>query len=209
MIILPELPYGYDSLSPTMSSDTLHTHHDKHHAKYVETANKLVADNGLEGRSLEDLIAEAEKRDLKKLFNNVAQAWNHAFFWDCMTPSHRAPGGELAAAIDKGFGGLAGLKEKFVDEGVNHFASGWVWLAVDGGQLVVLSTHDAATLGHDKRVPLLVCDLWEHAYYIDYKQDRKGFLEKWFDGLANWALAEGQYAAAQGQGQAWSYPTAG
>jgi Fe-Mn family superoxide dismutase len=205
MIILPELPYAYDALSPTISADTMHTHHDKHHAKYVETANTLVADAGLQGRSVEDIIAEAERRGLPKLFNNAAQAWNHAFFWDCMTPNRRAPNGEIVGAIGKAFGDLAGLKQRFVEEGVNHFASGWVWLAANGAELAVLSTHDAGTLAHDRRTPLLVCDLWEHAYYLDYKQDRKGFLERWFDKVANWEFAEGQYAAAQGRNQPWTF----
>jgi Fe-Mn family superoxide dismutase len=204
MIILPELPYAYDALSPTISADTMHTHHDKHHAKYVDVANQLVKENGLEGRSLEDVIAEAEKRNLKKLFNNAAQAWNHSFFWDCMTDERREPRGELLAAIEQAFGGLAGLKQKFVDEGANHFASGWAWLAADGAELVVLSTHDAGTLAHDAKTPLLVCDVWEHAYYLDYKQDRKSFLERWFDTVADWEFAEAQYAAAQGRHEAWT-----
>jgi Fe-Mn family superoxide dismutase len=208
MIILPELPYAYEALSPTISADTMRTHHDRHHAKYVETANKLVADAGLEGRSVEDIIAEAERRGLTKLFNNAAQAWNHAFFWDCMTPDHRAPSGEIVGAIEQAFGDLAGLKQKFVDEGVDHFASGWVWLAADGAELTVLSTHDAGTLAHDRRTPLLVCDLWEHAYYLDYKQDRKGFLERWFDNVADWEFAEAQYAAAQGRHEPWSFQLA-
>jgi Fe-Mn family superoxide dismutase len=205
MITLPELPYAYDALSPTISAETMLTHHDKHHAKYVETANKLVAENGLEGRSVEDVIAEAERRGLTKLFNNAAQAWNHAFFWDCMTPKRRDPQGELASAITRAFGGLDGLKQKFVAEGADHFASGWAWLAADGAELVVLSTHDAGTLAHDPRTPLLVCDVWEHAYYLDYKQDRKGFIERWFDTVANWEFAEAQFAAAQGRQEPWTF----
>lgn len=208
MITLPELPYAYDALSPTLSGETLHVHHDKHHAKYVETANRLVAEAGLEGLSLEDVIAEAERRGLAKLFNNAAQAWNHAFFWDCMTPARRDPRGDLKAAIDRAFGGLAGLKERFVAEGADHFASGWAWLAADGAELAVLSTHDAGTLAHDRRTPLLVCDVWEHAYYLDYKQDRKTFIERWFDSVANWAFAEDQFAAAQGRNAPWTFKQA-
>ncbi len=205
MITLPELPYAYDALSPTLSADILHVHHDKHHAKYVETANKLAPEHGLEGRSLEEIIAEAERQGLTKLFNNAAQAWNHAFFWDCMAPARRDPQGELAAAIGQAFGGLAGLKEKFVQEGADHFASGWVWLAAEGSALTVLSTHDGGTLAHDPRTPLLVCDVWEHAYYLDYKQDRKAFLERWFDNIVNWAFAEAQYAAALGRQEPWTF----
>jgi Fe-Mn family superoxide dismutase len=207
MITLPDLPYAYGALSPTLSSDILHVHHDKHHAKYVDVGNAVAKELGLEGATVEELIAEAVKRDHKKLFNNAAQAWNHAFFWDCMTPSRRDPQGALAAAIEA-FGGLAGLKEKFVAEGANHFASGWAWLAAEGSNLVVLSTHDAGTLANDSRTPLLLCDVWEHAYYLDYKQDRQGFLERWFDTLANWEFAEAQFAAARGGQKAWAYQKA-
>jgi len=208
MIKLPELPYAYDALQPVLSADTLHAHHDKHHAKYVETANKLIAETGLEGKTLEQVIAEADARGLRKLFNNAAQAWNHAFFWDCMTPDRRDPDGDLAAAIEAGFGKLGDLRTRFVQEGVDHFASGWVWLAADGGTLTVLSTHDAGTLAGDRRTPLLVCDLWEHAYYLDHKQDRQGFLEGWFDQLANWSFAQAQFAAAQGRQAPWRFQLA-
>jgi Fe-Mn family superoxide dismutase len=208
MITLPELPYDYEALQPTISADTLHVHHDKHHAKYVETANKLAAEAGLDGRSVEEIVAEAERRGLTKLFNNAAQAWNHAFFWSCMTPERRAPGGDLARAIESAFGGQDGLRAKFVQEGADHFASGWVWLAADGASLSVLSTHDGGTLAHDSRTPLLVCDVWEHAYYLDYQQDRKTFLEQWFDMVAHWGFAESQFAAAQGRHAPWRFQMA-
>jgi Fe-Mn family superoxide dismutase len=208
MIVLPELPYAYDALQPTISADTMHTHHDKHHAKYVDTANSLAKENGLDGRSVEELVAEAERRGLKKLFNNAAQAWNHAFFWDCMTPERRDPQGELVGAIKGAFGDLAGLRAKFVQEGADHFGSGWVWLVADGGDLAVTTTHDGGTMAHDPRTPLLVCDVWEHAYYLDYKQDRKSFLERWFDNLADWEFAEAQLAAAQGRHEPWTFQDA-
>jgi Fe-Mn family superoxide dismutase len=202
MITLPPLPYAYDSLEPTVSATTMHTHHDKHHAKYVDVGNQLAKENGLEGKSVEELIAAAQEKELKKLFNNAAQAWNHAFFWESMTPDYAAPAGDLAAAIER-FGGLAALKERFVEEGANHFASGWAWIGAEGGELKVLSTHDAATLAVGGPVPILVCDVWEHAYYLDYKQDRKGFLEKWFDTVANWAFAAERLAAGD---QRWVHP---
>jgi Fe-Mn family superoxide dismutase len=208
MIKLPDLPYAYDALEPTVSATTMRTHHDKHHAKYVEVANQLIAENGLEGRSLEEVIAAAEDQGLKKLFNNAAQAWNHAFFWDCMAPERRDPSGEFAEAVKAAFGDLAGLKAKFVQEGADHFASGWVWLAADGADLVVLSTHDGGTLAHKGPTPLLVCDVWEHAYYLDYKQDRKSFLERWFDTVADWEFAAAQFAAAQGRHERWSFDEA-
>jgi Fe-Mn family superoxide dismutase len=205
MIRLPDLAYAYEALEPTVSAATMRTHHDKHHAKYVEVANQLIAENGLDDLSLEAVIEAAEARGLGKLFNNAAQAWNHAFFWDCMTPERREPSGELAQAIAAAFGDLAGLKARFVQEGADHFASGWVWLGVEGGALTVLSTHDGGTLAHKGPTPLLVCDVWEHAYYLDYRQDRKSFLELWFDTVANWEFAAAQFAAAQQCGARWTF----
>lgn len=208
MIRLPPLPYAYEALEPTLSAETMRTHHDKHHAKYVETVNKLAPEAGLGDADLETIIREAEGRKLTKLLNNAGQAWNHAFFWDGMTPEQGEAGGDLAGAIGEAFGGVAGLREAFVKEGASHFGSGWVWLAADAGRLSVLSTHDGETLAGKAQTPLLVCDLWEHAYYLDYKQDRKGFLERWFDTLANWRFAEAQLAAAQGRGEPWQFKMA-
>ncbi len=205
MFKLPDLPYGYEALEPTISSATMHLHHDKHHARYVTVTNDILKDNASPG-SLEDVILKAAGGD-KKLFNNAAQAWNHAFFWDIMTPTTGKPSGDLAKLVDGFEGGADGLKAKFVAEGVGHFGSGWVWLASDGETLQVLSTHDGENLlTRQGLTPLLVCDLWEHAYYLDYKNDREGFLKAWYDKLANWELAGKQLAAAQGSGQAWTYP---
>lgn len=202
MYTLPELPYAYEALEPTVSANTLHFHHDKHHAAYVTALNGLL--NGDDKGSLEEVIKTAAPG---KVFNNAAQAWNHAFFWDAMSPEKTAPGAELAAAITETFGDLAALKTAFVTEGVGHFASGWVWLVAEGGKLKVISTHDAATTVTEEGVtPLLVCDVWEHAYYLDHQNNRKGFLEAWFDTLANWTLADSQFAAAKGAGEAWRYP---
>ncbi|HEY8573059.1 superoxide dismutase [Phenylobacterium sp.] len=205
MIKLPPLPYAYEALEPAISAETMRTHHDKHHAKYVEAVNKLAGEAGLDGRDLEAIIAGAEARKATKLLNNAGQAWNHAFFWDCMTPERGAPGGELESAIGETFGTLEGLRDAFVKEGADHFGSGWVWLACDQGRLSVLSTHDGGTLANRPQTPLLVCDLWEHAYYLDYKQDRKTFLERWFDTVANWAFAESQLEAAQGRHEPWHF----
>ena len=207
MLLLPSLPYGYDDLAPVLSGDTLRTHHDKHHKAYVEKANTLAKAAGLSDLSLEDLVREARRRGDQGLFNNAAQAWNHGFFWESMSPRSGAPSGALKTAIEKAFGGLDGLKKKFVDEGVGHFASGWVWLTAGASGLEVISTHDADdTLAKAAEFPLLVCDLWEHAYYLDYKNDRPGFLNRWFDDLANWSFAERQLAAKGGQGSAYRYP---
>ena len=201
MFKLPELPYGYDALQPTVSEITMRTHHDKHHKAYVDTTNTLVGEKGLAGKTMEEVVKFAKDKGETKLFNQSGQAWNHAFFWECMTPDAKKPEGELAKAIDGAFGSLADLKTKFVAEGVGHFASGWVWIVSEGGALKVISTHDADTALVHGVTPILVCDLWEHAYYLDYKNLRKDFLEKWFDGVANWAFAAKQLA-----GDAYRYP---
>lgn len=205
MFKLPDLPYAYEALQPTMSSETLHLHHDKHHARYFTVMNEILADKGDVG-SLEDVVLNAAKNGEKKLFNNAAQAWNHTFFWNSMTPDKAAPQGDLAAAIEA-FGGLEALKTKFVDEGFAHFGSGWVWLAADkSGALSVVQSHDGENLLGKDLTPLLVADLWEHAYYVDFKNDRKAFLGAWFDALPNWAFAAQQLAAAKGQGPVWKHP---
>jgi Fe-Mn family superoxide dismutase len=208
MFELPDLPYAYDALQPVISDKTLHFHHDKHHAAYVKTVNELTNTAADAGKSLEDVVRGAVKAGNKKLCNNAAQAWNHAFFWESMTPIAGPPPSELAAAIAGAFGDLKGLKEKFVAEGAAHFGSGWVWLVSDAaGKLEVRSTHDADdTLTNEGATPLIVCDLWEHAYYLDHQNDRKGFLEAWFDRLPNWAFAARQYAAVRGAGETWRYP---
>ena len=207
MFVLPELPYAYDALAPLISRETLHTHHDKHHRTYVDKTNDLAAKAGLAGRSLEEVVREAHKRGDKTLFNNAAQAWNHAFFWEAMRPAGgAAPGGELAQLIQD-FGGQQALNDAFVEEGFGHFASGWVWLVTGSEGLKVISTHDAEdTLIREGLFPLLVCDVWEHAYYLDYKNDRKAFLERWFESLANWDFAAAQLAAADGRGAGFRYP---
>lgn len=204
--ILPPLPYAADALEPTVSATTMQTHHGKHHQKYVDVTNELLATH-VHGpfATLEEVVRHAADAGEAKLFNNAGQAWNHGFFWQSMTPEQAAPAGDLAAAIEA-FGGLPALKTRFVEEGVGHFASGWVWIVVRGDALEVISTHDADTALIKDGTPLLVCDLWEHAYYLDYKQDRKGFLEAWFDTVANWAFAAEQLQAAKAGADGWRYP---
>jgi Fe-Mn family superoxide dismutase len=210
MYVLPELPYAHDALAPFVSSDTLHTHHGKHHKAYVDKMNDLAAKAGLAGKPVEEVVREANRKGDKALFNNAAQAWNHAFFWRCMRPAGGSgPSGDLLRAIDEAFDGLDALKEAFVTEGVGHFASGWVWLVAGAEGLKVISTHDADdTLVREGLTPLLVCDLWEHAYYLDYKNDRKTFLTRWFENIANWDFAAEQLAAANGKGEGYRYPAA-
>jgi Fe-Mn family superoxide dismutase len=208
MFILPALPYAYDALTPTLSANTLHFHHDKHHATYVKTLNQILDAAGQTPDSLEDVIRSSGKADNAKLFNNAAQAWNHAFFWESMSPERQKPDGDLAAAIKAAFGDLGSLKEAFTKAGAEHFGSGWAWLiATHDGTLKVISTHDAHDTVSDEAVtPLLVCDVWEHAYYLDYQNDRRGFLEAWFDGVANWRFAGSQFQAATSGRGAWRYP---
>jgi superoxide dismutase, Fe-Mn family len=207
MFILPDLPYPYDALSPALSADTLQTHHGKHHKAYVDKANELAAKAGLAGRPLEEVVREARRRSDDKLFNNAAQAWNHAFFWECMTPQPQPPGDRLAPEIERAFGSFDAFAKAFAEEGVNHFASGWVWLVTGPEGLQVISTHDADdVLVREGLFPLLVCDLWEHAYYLDYKNDRPGFLKRWLAEAANWGFAERQLEASSGRGEVFRYP---
>lgn len=207
MIELPKLPYAHSALEPVISAETMKLHHGKHHATYVKKANALAEAAGFDDLSLEELVVEAKAKGEKKLYNNAAQAWNHAFFWESMIAQPLTPEGELGSAIETAFGDLAALKTKFVEEGTNHFGSGWVWLAASGDTLKVISTHDADDLlTASGDVPLLVCDLWEHAYYLDHKNDREAFLGQWFDKLANWQFAATQLSAAKHGQPGYTYP---
>jgi Fe-Mn family superoxide dismutase len=214
MFILPKLPYDYDALEPAISADTLQFHHDKHHKAYVEKTNKLAPKAGLENRTLEEVVREASGKGDKGLFHNAAQAWNHGFFWNCMAPRDgrggKGPSGDLARMIAQAFGGFDAFREAFIEEGAGHFGSGWVWLVTRSEGLKVISTHDADdTLVKDGLFPLLVCDLWEHAYYLDYQNDRESFLKRWIGDVANWSFAADQLSAANGQGQGYRYPRPG
>jgi superoxide dismutase, Fe-Mn family len=203
---LPPLPYDYGALAPTVSEETMRTHHDKHHAAYVEKLNKLLGEGEGKGRTLEEVVRKAEPGSA--LFNNAGQAWNHGFFWESMAPTRTSPGVALVKAIDREFGSAAALGEQFVKTGKSQFGSGWVWLVARGEMLEVVSTHDAGTpITEGGVTPILTCDVWEHAYYLDYKQDRGSFLRKWFETVANWEFAGRQYATACGEGGGgWRYP---
>lgn len=193
MFTLPKLPYTQDALEPHISAETMNTHHGKHHQKYVDTLNGLVKGTAHEDATLEDVINAtkgAKNADENKIFNNAAQHWNHSFLWQSMTPDYdRTTDDAVLNAIDAEFGNFDAFKKAFVEEGVGHFGSGWVWLVAGNARLEIMSTHDAdLPLAHGKHA-LLTCDLWEHAYYLDYKSDRKGFLETFVDKLANWDFA--------------------
>ncbi|MBL8556191.1 MAG: superoxide dismutase [Phenylobacterium sp.] len=205
MIVLPALPYAYDALQPVVSETTMRTHHDKHHARYVEVTNQMLADTPGEQGPLEQVVTRAWHRGARKLFNNAAQALNHGFFWDCMSPHLAPPSGDLAQALGRAFGGDA--RAEFIAQGLGHFGSGWVWLTAERGVLSIVTTHDGDTvLRHEGVTPLLVCDLWEHAYYLDYRNDRGAYLSGWWDGAANWAFAQRQYEASLGRAEGWAYP---
>jgi Fe-Mn family superoxide dismutase len=184
---LPALPYAADALAPYMSAETLEFHHGKHHKAYVDKTNGLIAGKDLDGQKLSEVIKAAKASGEKGLFNNSAQIWNHSFFWQCLSPEKQAPTGKLAAMITDAFGTPEELVKKLVEESTNHFASGWGWLVLDGDALKVTSLHDADTpVAYEGMQPLLTLDVWEHAYYIDYRNARPKYLEAVTANLINW-----------------------
>jgi Fe-Mn family superoxide dismutase len=195
-LTLKPLPFAYSALEPAMSAETLKAHHDKHHAKYVKTVNELIKDTKYADMSLEEIVHAAHDDGDKKLFNNAAQVWNHDLFWNSLTPEYAKPSTALAAAIDASFGSLKQFNDAFVEKGVAHFGSGWLWLVANGRKLELIDLHDADTpLVHGKSA-ILTCDLWEHAYYLDTQSDRKAFLTGFIKKLANWENAATLFAAA-------------
>jgi Fe-Mn family superoxide dismutase len=188
---LDPLPYAENALEPHISARTLGFHYGKHHRGYVDNLNKLIAGTPLAGRSLEEIVAEtAGKPDKTAVFNNAAQVWNHDFFWRSMRPGGGgAPAGALLAAIEKSFGSFDEFKKAFAAAGTGQFGSGWVWLVQDGGGLEIVATSNADTPAARGRNALLTCDVWEHAYYLDYQNRRKDFVEVFLEHLANWEFA--------------------
>ena len=185
--LLPELPFDRDALGPHMSAETLDFHHGKHHKAYVDKANGMVGGSDLEGASLVEAIRAAKERGDKPLFNNTAQIWNHSFFWQCLAPAGSTrPSGKLREMIGSDFGGEEQLLEQLAKESVNHFASGWGWLILNNGKLEVTSLHDADTPVAHGMTPLLTIDVWEHAYYIDYRNDRPKFVKTILENIINW-----------------------
>ena len=184
---LPALPYDKGALAPHMSAETLEFHHGKHHKAYVDKTNGFVVEKGLDGLKLSEVIRKARETGDKGLFNNSAQVWNHSFFWQCLSPEKQAPTGKLADLINDGFGSADALVKALVTESTNHFASGWGWLVLDGGKLKVTSLHDADTpVVYDGMLPLLTIDVWEHAYYVDYRNARPAYLDAVSANLINW-----------------------
>jgi superoxide dismutase, Fe-Mn family len=186
---LPPLPYAKDALEPHMSAETFDYHYGKHHQTYVDNLNKLVAGTEHEGASLEDIIKAADNPS--PLFNNAAQVWNHTFFWHSMKPGGGGePSGELAEKLSSAFGSVDDFRKEFTEAAVTQFGSGWAWLAHDGSGLKVMKTANAdLPLKHDAQA-LVTVDVWEHAYYIDYRNARPKFVETWLANLINWDEVE-------------------
>lgn len=191
---LPNLPFERDALEPFMSAETLDFHYGKHHKAYVEKTNALLADKGGKagGGSLVEVVRQARQSGDNKLFNNAAQIWNHSFFWQCLAPKQgQKPGGKLMRMIDESFGSADDMLKALHEEAVNHFASGWAWLVLDRDTIKITSLHDADTpVAHDGMVPLFTLDLWEHAYYIDYRNERPRFAETVLSNIVNWEFVE-------------------
>lgn len=189
---LPELPYAKDALAPHISAETLEFHHGKHHAAYVKKTNGMIEDKtDLRSAALVEVIRKARRDGDSKLFNNSAQIWNHSFFWQCLAPGGQKPGGKLKQMIEDGFGGTDQMLQKLEEEAVNHFSNGWAWLVLDRDQLKITSLHDADTpLVHEGMVPLFTLDVWEHAYYIDYRNERPKFVSSVLKNIINWDFVE-------------------
>ncbi len=194
---LEDLPYAYDALAPYMSAETLEFHHDKHHQAYVTNGNKLLEGSGLEGKSLEEIVKESYGTNAG-LFNNAGQHLNHLHFWKWMKPNGGGSSlpGVLAKKVDEDLGGFDKFRADFINAGLTQFGSGWAWLAVKGGKLVVMKTPNGENPIVHGATPILGCDVWEHSYYIDYRNARPKYLEAFVDNLINWEYVEELYSKA-------------
>ncbi|MBO9588237.1 superoxide dismutase [Devosia sp.] len=188
---LPPLPYAYDALGPYMSAETLEFHHDKHHQAYVTNGEKLLEGSGLEILPLEDIVKESFGKN-QGLFNNAGQHYNHVHFWNWMKPNgggNKLPG-KLQAAVDSDLGGFDKLRADFIAAGTTQFGSGWAWISVKNGKLEISKTANGESPLVYGGKPILGVDVWEHSYYIDYRNARPKYLEAWFDNLVNWEHVE-------------------
>jgi len=188
---LPKLPFAKSALEPLMSHETLEFHYGKHHKGYVDKLNTLIVGTPFENTTLEATIKYASGA----IFNNAAQAWNHTFFWNSLTPEKRKPRGELLAEIESHFHSVDGLLSEFRKKALAAFGSGWVWLIEDRGHLRIETTHDGDNFVRGGERPLITCDLWEHAYYIDCRNERAKYIEG-FVKMINWEFAQNNFAAA-------------
>jgi len=189
-IALPPLPYARDALEPYMSGETLDYHYGKHHKGYVDKLNSLISGTEFGDASLEELVAESAG----EIFNNAAQVWNHTFFWNCLSPRRQSPGRDVSKALEA-LGGLESLQTQFDKAASGLFGSGWTWLVKDArGSLKIMTTSNANTPVREGHVALLTCDLWEHAYYIDHRNDRAAYLKSFWP-LVNWKFVAANLAA--------------
>jgi superoxide dismutase, Fe-Mn family len=189
-IALPPLPYAKDALEPYMSRETLEYHYGKHHKGYVDKLNRLISGTEFADASLEELVAESAG----EIFNNAAQVWNHTFFWNCLSPRRQSPGREVSKALEA-LGGLESLQTQFDKAASGLFGSGWTWLVKDArGSLKIMTTSNANTPVREGHVALLTCDMWEHAYYIDHRNDRAAYLQSFWP-LVNWEFVAANLAA--------------
>lgn len=189
---LPELPYAKDALQPHISAETLGFHHGKHHQTYVTNLNKFVEGSDLEGKSLEEIIMiSAKDTSMGGIFNNSAQVWNHTFFWNCMKPNGGGdPSASLMGKIVAAFGSMDAFKAEFKQAAITQFGSGWAWLVEESGALTITKTANAdLPMAHGQKA-LLTCDVWEHAYYLDYQNRRPDFIQTFLDELVNWDFVE-------------------
>jgi len=190
-VTLPALPYARDALAPHISAETIDFHYSKHHQAYVTNLNNLIKDTPLDGQSLEEII----KTSAGGIFNNAAQVWNHTFYWNCLAPNAGgAPSGKLLEAINAAFGSFDKFKEEFSKTAITTFGSGWGWLVQKpDGSLALASTSNAGTPLTTSDRALLTCDVWEHAYYVDYRNMRPKYVEAFWN-LVNWSFVESQMA---------------
>ncbi len=195
---LPPLPYPKNALEPHLSERTMEFHHDRHHQAYVTNLNNLVKGSPMESQSLEQIIKATYKDSSKTgVFNNAAQVWNHTFFWHSMKPhGGGAPTGNVAAAITRDCGGIDKFKEQFKTTAVGQFGSGWAWLVSDKGQLEIIGTPNAVDPLAEGQTALLTCDVWEHAYYLDFQNRRPDFVQTFLDHLINWDFVAQNLAKA-------------
>lgn len=191
---LPELPYARDALLPHISAETLEYHHGKHHNAYVANLNGLIEGTELAGKSLEEIVMASDGGT----FNNAAQVWNHSFYWQCMKPGGGgSPSGELAGALDREFGSFQAFREQFSKAGATLFGSGWTWLVHDGGALKITQTSNADLPMRHGQVALLTMDVWEHAYYIDFRNARPSYIDAFVDHLIDWDFVAQNLAAVK------------
>jgi Fe-Mn family superoxide dismutase len=193
---LPDLPYPHDALQPFMSKETLEFHHDKHHKAYVDNGNKLLQGSEFEGKSLEEVVKSSFGAN-QALFNNAGQHYNHVHFWQWMKPNGGGPlPGTLEKKIIEDFGSVERMKEDFIQAGVGQFGSGWCWLAVKDGRVQVFKTPNGESPLVHGASPILGCDVWEHSYYIDYRNRRPDYLKAFVENLVNWEHVEEMYRRA-------------